>query len=59
MTKPAKKEKKIVTTVRLPKTLLSALARRAASEGRSRSNLIEHSLRKVAGKDKETGSVLD
>lgn len=57
MTKFVKKEKKIVTTVRLPKSLLTALARKAASEGRSRSSLIEHSLRKVAGKEKD--SVLD
>lgn len=58
------KEKKIITTMRLPEGLLKALSKKAASEGRSRSNYVEHALRRAVGrakkeKEKEKENVLD
>lgn len=56
------KDEKIITTMRLPKSLLKALSTKAAAEGRSRSNYVEHVLRRDVGKaalKKERGNVLD
>ncbi len=47
------KDKKIITTMRLPERLLKALSTKAASEGRSRSNYVEHALWRAVGKPKK------
>lgn len=48
-------DKKTITTIRLSESLLKALGRRAAAEGRSRSNLIELVLKQSVSERKSKG----